>query len=59
MKTFLRRFAKFSAVPLIFLLIPLYIILASKETLPLGEVIRKQEQDSSVLVGCSLTYIDP
>lgn len=59
MKKFLRRFVKFSAVPLIFLLVPLYIILASKETLSLGEVIRKQKQDSSVLVGCSLTYIDP
>lgn len=59
MKKFLRRFVKFAAVPLIFLLIPLYIILASKETLSLDEVIREQEQDSSVLVGCSLTYIDP
>lgn len=59
MKSFLIRCAIIAIVPILLVIVPLYIIETSGETFSLEEMIQRQQQDTSVLIGCVLSYVDP
>lgn len=59
MKFFLKRCAIIAIVPVLLVIVPFIIIETSGETLSLEDMIQRQQQDTSIVIGCALSYIDP